>query len=90
MNKLTSKLKEKIQGSSQPSNETSAHAENTDSNMSVPKTSKAFVFEKPGEEGVFRDIDIKPLDKHEVLVKVLACGVCASDFGVQAGHFGPL
>jgi len=54
----------------------------------LPKTYKAAVFEKANAPLVFKDIELTPPSKGQVLVKVIAAGVCHSDAGVQAGAFG--
>lgn len=54
---------------------------------SLPKTYKAAVFEEANAKLTFKDIELKQPQAGEVLVKTLACGVCHSDAGVQAGAF---
>ena len=56
--------------------------------MSLPKTYKAAVFEKKGEPLVFKQLDLKLPQPGEILIKVLACGVCHSDWAVQQQLFG--
>ncbi len=53
---------------------------------SLPKTYKAAVLEKPNSQFVLKDLELKKPGPKQVLVKVLACGVCGSDSGVQVGH----
>lgn len=55
---------------------------------SLPKTYKAAVFEKANAPLTIKDYDLKMPAAGEVLVKVLAVGVCGSDTGVQKGEFG--
>jgi len=54
----------------------------------LPKTYKAAVFEKANAPLVLKDIELTPPSKGQVVVKVIAAGVCHSDAGVQAGAFG--
>lgn len=56
--------------------------------VSLPKTYKAATFEKKGEGLTVKDVELKHPSNGQVLVKVLATGVCHSDAGVQAGEFG--
>lgn len=55
---------------------------------SLPKTYKAAVFEKKGAPFTLQDRELKLPSQGEVLVKVIACGVCRSDEGSQNGSFG--
>ncbi|KAM0329492.1 hypothetical protein ACHAQA_004801 [Verticillium albo-atrum] len=55
---------------------------------SLPKTYKAWVAEKAGAPLVLKDFDLKQPGPNQVLVKVLACGVCHSDVGMASGGFG--
>ncbi|KAI2620473.1 alcohol dehydrogenase [Hypoxylon sp. NC1633] len=55
---------------------------------SLPKTFKAAVIEKIGEPIVIKDLELKQPGPSQVLVKVLACGVCHTDVFEQAGYFG--
>jgi hypothetical protein len=52
---------------------------------SLPKTYKAAVFEKQDAPITIKDVPLKHPSTGEVLVKVIACGVCHSDAMVQAG-----
>lgn len=56
--------------------------------MKLPKTYKAAVFEKAGAPLTLKDVPMKEPQDGEVLVKVLATGVCRSDESVQQGIFG--
>ncbi|KAK6612742.1 alcohol dehydrogenase [Botrytis cinerea] len=58
------------------------------STMSLPKTYKAAVFEKANAPFVIKDVELTQPSANEVLVKVIACGVCHSDAVVQSGGFG--
>ncbi|KAI1445962.1 alcohol dehydrogenase [Annulohypoxylon stygium] len=53
--------------------------------MSLPKTYKAAVMEAPGKPIVIKDIELKQPGPKQVLVKVLACGVCHTDIFEAAG-----
>ncbi|KAK5456136.1 hypothetical protein LTS15_005455 [Exophiala xenobiotica] len=54
----------------------------------LPKEYKAAVFEAKGEPLTFKQVPLELPKPGEVLVKVLACGVCHSDNAVQHGLFG--
>jgi len=54
----------------------------------LPKTFKAAVFEKADAPLTIKDIPLELPKQGEILVKVLASGVCHSDAMVQAGHMG--
>lgn len=56
--------------------------------MTLPKTYKAWQVEKAGGPLVQKELELKKPGPGQVLVKVLACGVCHSDTGMQQGHFG--
>lgn len=53
---------------------------------SLPKTYRAAVLEKANAPFVVKEVELKQPGRREVLVRVLACGVCGSDAGVQSGH----
>lgn len=53
-----------------------------------PKTFKAALFKKANEPLTFEDVELKEPREGEVLIKVLATGVCHSDADVQTGGFG--
>ncbi|PVH75282.1 putative alcohol dehydrogenase [Cadophora sp. DSE1049] len=55
---------------------------------SLPKTYKAASFEKANDPLTIKDLPLQAPSAGQVLVKVLACGVCGSDSHVQAGSFG--
>lgn len=55
---------------------------------SLPKTYKALVVKSAGAPLELIDVDLKHPEAGQVLVKVLACGVCHSDVGMQQGHMG--
>ncbi|CAL3972906.1 unnamed protein product, partial [Diplocarpon coronariae] len=55
---------------------------------SLPETYQAAVFEKAKGPLTIKDLPLAAPTAGQVLVKVLACGVCGSDAGVQAGEFG--
>lgn len=54
----------------------------------LPKTNKVALFEKANGPFVLKDVPLQPPKAGEVLVKVLASGVCGSDVGVHTGAFG--
>lgn len=55
---------------------------------SLPKTYKAVVLPKANAPFKLQDVELKHPGAGEVLVKVLACGVCFSDVGTAEGHMG--
>jgi hypothetical protein len=55
---------------------------------SLPKTYKAAVIEKANAPFTIKDVELKMPKAGEVLVKVIATGICHSDAGIQAGAFG--
>ncbi|KAF2502166.1 alcohol dehydrogenase [Lophium mytilinum] len=57
---------------------------------SIPKTSRAVVIEGPNAPWTIKDVDTPTPKEGEVLIKVLACGVCQSDISLQQGHFGEI
>ncbi|EHK26388.1 uncharacterized protein TRIVIDRAFT_36028 [Trichoderma virens Gv29-8] len=58
--------------------------------MSLPATYKAWVVEQAGEPMVLKDLPLQLPGPGQVLVKVLACGVCHSDTGAAKGEYGPI
>lgn len=56
--------------------------------MTLPKTYMAAVIEKADAPFVIKDLELKEPKTNEVLVKVIACGVCHSDAVVESGGFG--
>jgi len=55
---------------------------------SLPKTYKAAVFESRGAPLTIREVELKLPEPGQVLVKVIAVGVCHSDSMVQDGSLG--
>lgn len=55
---------------------------------SLPKTYKAVVLQSANTPMTLVDVELKHPTKGEVLVKVLACGVCFSDVATASGHMG--
>jgi D-arabinose 1-dehydrogenase-like Zn-dependent alcohol dehydrogenase len=55
---------------------------------SLPNFYKAAVFESKGAALVLKDVELKLPGPKEILVKVIACGVCYTDSGVQHGFLG--
>lgn len=56
--------------------------------MTLPKTYKAAVFESKGAPLTLKDVELKMPGPGQVLVKVIATGVCHSDSMVQDGLLG--
>jgi len=68
---------------------TKLHSITSSGNMSsLPKTYKAAVVEEVNAKFNVKDLPLELPKKGEVLVKVLACGVCGSDVGMVTGHMG--
>lgn len=57
---------------------------------SLPKTYKAAVLEQHGKPLVMRELPLELPGPGEVLIKVLACGLCGSDAHVQMHGMGPI
>ncbi|KAH8661055.1 chaperonin 10-like protein [Ilyonectria robusta] len=55
---------------------------------SLPSTYKAVVLDKANATWTLRDVPLKHPAKGQVLVKVLACGVCFGDIAIAGGHMG--
>lgn len=55
---------------------------------SLPKTYKAVVLHEANDAFKLQDVELKHPGPSQVLVKVLACGVCFTDVGISAGHMG--
>jgi D-arabinose 1-dehydrogenase-like Zn-dependent alcohol dehydrogenase len=53
----------------------------------IPTTYKAAVFESKDSELTITELPLEYPKHGEVLIKVLACGVCHSDVEVQKGNF---
>ncbi len=49
---------------------------------------KAMVFEKPGKAMVIQELPIPEPGDYEVLLKVLACGICRTDLHIVDGELG--
>ncbi|KAL7809970.1 GroES-like protein [Trichoderma gracile] len=54
----------------------------------LPKTYKAVVLTSPNTPFTIQDVPLKHPEAGQVLVKVIACGVCWSDMEVSKGNFG--
>ncbi|WYZ33856.1 hypothetical protein EsH8_I_000132 [Colletotrichum jinshuiense] len=55
---------------------------------SIPQTYKAVILGRANSSFSLKDVDLKHPIKGQILVKVLACGVCYGDSAVEAGAFG--
>ena len=55
---------------------------------SLPKTYKAAIFKEQNQPLTIEDVELKEPTEGEILIKVLACGVCRSDTHVQDGAMG--
>ncbi|KAJ4351649.1 uncharacterized protein N0V89_006992 [Didymosphaeria variabile] len=54
----------------------------------IPDTMKAVVISSPGAPFTLKQVPVPQPTHGEILIKVLACGVCLSDYFVQQGAFG--
>ncbi|KAJ4305674.1 hypothetical protein N0V90_001205 [Kalmusia sp. IMI 367209] len=54
----------------------------------IPQTCRAVVIDAPGAPWTLKSIPTPQAQQGEVLIKVLACGVCHSDSFLQQGAFG--
>lgn len=54
----------------------------------LPRSYKAAVFESAGAPLTIKDVPLEEPKPGQVLIKVLATGVCRSDAAVQEGHMG--
>ncbi|KJZ75461.1 hypothetical protein HIM_05157 [Hirsutella minnesotensis 3608] len=55
---------------------------------SLPKTYKAVVLASENGPFELKEVELKRPGPRQILIKVLACGVCLTDVGVADGHFG--
>ncbi|KAL6886238.1 GroES-like protein [Trichoderma longibrachiatum] len=58
--------------------------------MSLPKTYKAMVTLEANAPFTQQELPLQLPGPNQVLVKVLACGVCSSDVSIISGHVGPV
>lgn len=56
----------------------------------LPQTHQAAIFMEAGKPLVIKDVETPRPKEGQVLIKVLATGICFSDSVVQAAHMGPL
>lgn len=54
----------------------------------LPKTYKAALFKKAHDKLTIEDVELKQPEQGQVLIKVLASGVCHSDTMVQDNVYG--
>ncbi|KFA66186.1 hypothetical protein S40285_08447 [Stachybotrys chlorohalonatus IBT 40285] len=57
---------------------------------SLPKSYKAVVLTSKDSGFNIQDVELKAPGKGQLLVKVLACGICFSDVALASGEFGPV
>ena len=55
--------------------------------MSLPTTYKAAVLETAGADLVFWDLPLKHTKVREILIRVIATGVCHGDCAIKEGSF---
>jgi D-arabinose 1-dehydrogenase-like Zn-dependent alcohol dehydrogenase len=58
------------------------------SSSDIPSSCPAVVIEKVGAPWTIKEVPVSAPKSGEVLIKVLACGVCHSDSFLQQGHLG--
>ena len=58
------------------------------SSSDIPSSCRAVVIEKAGAPWTIKEVPISAPKAGEVLVKVLACGICHSDSFLQQGNLG--
>ncbi|KAI4660050.1 uncharacterized protein J4E79_005852 [Alternaria viburni] len=58
------------------------------SSSNIPSSCRAVVIEKKGAPWTIKDVPVSAPKSGEVLIKVLACGICHSDSFMQQGHLG--
>ncbi|MEO6684440.1 MAG: zinc-dependent alcohol dehydrogenase family protein [Dyadobacter sp.] len=51
--------------------------------LSLPKTMRAMVMEKQGEPLICKGLPLPVPSEHQVLVKIIACGVCRTDLHIM-------
>lgn len=56
--------------------------------QALPKSYKAAVVEAAGKPFVVKDFPLSQPSSREIVIKVIACGVCHSDGVLQEGQFG--
>lgn len=56
--------------------------------MSLPSSDKVAVAETPSSPLVLMDISMPTVGDKQILVRVLACGVCHTDAVLAAGYLG--
>lgn len=54
----------------------------------LPKTYKAAVFKEANAPLTLEDVELKQPVEGEILIKVLATGICRSDQAIQGGLMG--
>ncbi|CAK9781266.1 unnamed protein product [Cutaneotrichosporon oleaginosum] len=58
------------------------------SNMSIPKTMKALVYDEPRKFSV-KEVPVPEIGDNEILLKVSICGFCGTDGHIHEGDFNP-
>jgi D-arabinose 1-dehydrogenase-like Zn-dependent alcohol dehydrogenase len=54
----------------------------------IPETHRAVVLDAPGAPWTIKSVPTPRPQAGEILVKLLACGICHSDLHIQQGDFG--
>ncbi len=50
--------------------------------MQLPDTMQAMVLEEQNKELVLKTLPLPKISSHQVLIKILACGVCRTDLHI--------
>jgi len=64
------------------------HPANRTMSSDMPSSCRAVVLEKVGAPWTIKEVPVSKPESGEVLIKVLACGVCHSDSFLHQGHLG--
>jgi hypothetical protein len=88
---LSSSSKSNSKDNTTTSTPTTAKPQETPIKMgNYPKTCKAAVISEIGAKLTIKEVPVNDPTEGQILIKVLACGVCHSDNAVQEGGMGPL
>ncbi|KAJ3499443.1 hypothetical protein NLG97_g333 [Lecanicillium saksenae] len=58
--------------------------------MELPKSYFACVLHRPGDDWSLQEVELKPPQPGEILIKIRCCGFCHTDLSTQAGHLGSM
>ena len=54
--------------------------------MNLPETMQAMVMEEAGSPLILKTVPVPSPNDHQVLVKIIACGVCRTDLHIVDGE----